>query len=165
MIGIKACWVTALRTVHGAITSNADSTPESHPPSACATNVPKTATGSFHIRRSRFQKVPKREIRKLIDRHILIFAPGKNFNGLCLDLRAYEEDRVFIYLSPDLTKRPADQVRHTIAHELAHAVLRHSEEPSPNAAMIGELQERQADELAARWGFPKPVEEATVPEK
>jgi hypothetical protein len=104
------------------------------------------------------QKLSKRAIRKIIDRQILIFAPGKKFTGLCLDLPAYEDDRVLLYLSPELANGSVDQIRHTIAHELAHVVLGHSEEPpSPEAKIVGEICERDADQLAAQWGFPRPA--------
>lgn len=103
-----------------------------------------------------FQKIPKRDIRSLIRQQILIFAPPKPFYGRCIDLPGNDEDRILIYLSPNLLDYPEDQVRNTIAHELAHVVLGHSEEPCPDAPMIGENQERQADELAAQWGFPRP---------
>jgi hypothetical protein len=105
------------------------------------------------------QKLPKKDLRELRRRRILLFAPGKSFNGMTLDLAADDEERLLIYLSPDLLDRPVDQIRNTIAHELAHAVLKHSEQPHPNARIVGEVQERQADEMAALWGFPRPAGE------
>ena len=109
------------------------------------------------------QKLPKNVIRKLIDRNILIFAPDKNLGGESYDLQAYEVDRVLVYLSPDLQNEPCDQVRQTVAHELAHVVLGHSEEPAPNARVVGKIQERQADELAEQWGFPRPAGQGSDP--
>jgi hypothetical protein len=108
------------------------------------------------------KKLPKNVIRKLIDRHILIFAPDK-FKGLCLDLCAYDEDRVLIYLSSSLAEKPSDQIRQTIAHELAHVVLGHSDEPTPDAATVGEFQESQSDQLAEQWGFPRPAGQGSDP--
>jgi hypothetical protein len=103
------------------------------------------------------QKMPKRRIRKLIQRQARIFAPNRLF-GQCLDLRADDEGIVLVYLSPDLANNPTDRVRYTIAHEFAHVVLDHSEDPCPDAATVGETNERKADELAAQWGFPRPAD-------
>jgi hypothetical protein len=103
------------------------------------------------------QKIPKRRIRKLLRRQARIFAPNRLL-GQCLDLRVDDEGIVLVYLSPGLANNSADRVRYTIAHELAHVVLDHSEEPCPDAATVGETNERKADELAAQWGFPRPAD-------
>jgi hypothetical protein len=105
------------------------------------------------------QKLPKKDLRELRRRGIFLFAPGKRFYGLTLDLAADDEERLLIYLSPGLQDRPVDQIRNAIAHELARAVLGHSEQPHPNARIVGEVQEGQGDELAALWGFPRPAAE------
>ena len=55
-----------------------------------------------------------------------------------------------IVLKKTLKRRPAPFVRWVVAHELAHAYLRHGgrwPEEDPEVA---------ADSLAAVWGFPKP---------
>jgi hypothetical protein len=51
--------------------------------------------------------------------------------------------------------------RHTIAHEFAHIVLGHVDNPLPfdtNEHLSSRYfaREKEADELAEKWGFPKP---------
>ncbi len=55
-----------------------------------------------------------------------------------------------VVLKRTLRNRPTDFVRWLIAHELAHAHLRHA------GRFPGEDPEVAADALAAEWGFPKP---------
>lgn len=55
-----------------------------------------------------------------------------------------------IVLKRTIKRKPIPFVRWVIAHELAHAYLRHGGR-SPS-----EDPEHAADELAAEWGFPKP---------
>jgi hypothetical protein len=55
-----------------------------------------------------------------------------------------------IVLKRSMRRRPAEFVRWVIAHELAHAYLRHGGR-HPN-----EDPEHAADSLAAAWGFPRP---------
>jgi hypothetical protein len=55
-----------------------------------------------------------------------------------------------VVLKRTLLYRPTSFARWVIAHELAHAYLRHgSRDPAENP-------EQSADSLAAQWGFPKP---------
>jgi hypothetical protein len=55
-----------------------------------------------------------------------------------------------VVLKRTLNYRPTSFARWVIAHELAHAYLRHgSRHPQENP-------EQSADSLAAQWGFPKP---------
>ena len=53
-----------------------------------------------------------------------------------------------VVLKRTLRRRPEAFVRWLIAHELAHAYLRHGLQPGTN-------DEAAADELAAAWGFPR----------
>jgi Zn-dependent protease with chaperone function len=55
-----------------------------------------------------------------------------------------------IVLKRSLCRRPTPFARWVIAHELAHAYLRHG------GRHKGEDPEHAADSLAADWGFPKP---------
>ena len=55
-----------------------------------------------------------------------------------------------VVLKRTLRRRPAPFVRWLIAHELAHAYLRHA------GRFPGEDPEHAADALAAEWGFPRP---------
>ncbi len=56
-----------------------------------------------------------------------------------------------VALKRTLLKNPPAFVRWLIAHELAHAFLRHGLAPCAN-----DKAEADADALAADWGFPKP---------
>jgi Zn-dependent protease with chaperone function len=56
-----------------------------------------------------------------------------------------------VVLKRTLKRRPIPFVRWVIAHELAHAYLRHG------GCGLHEDPEHAADSLAAEWGFPKPV--------
>jgi Zn-dependent protease with chaperone function len=56
-----------------------------------------------------------------------------------------------IVLKRTIKRRPVPFVRWVIAHELAHAYLRHE------GRWPHEDPEYAADSLAAVWGFPKPV--------
>jgi Zn-dependent protease with chaperone function len=55
-----------------------------------------------------------------------------------------------VVLKRTLRGRPVAFVRYVIAHELAHAHLRHA------GRHPGEDPEHAADALAAEWGFPRP---------
>jgi len=55
-----------------------------------------------------------------------------------------------VVLKRTLRHRPEPFVRWLIAHEVAHAHLRHA------GRWPGDDPERAADALAAAWGFPKP---------
>jgi hypothetical protein len=55
-----------------------------------------------------------------------------------------------IVLKRTIKRRPVPFVRWVIAHELAHAYLRHG------GRFPNEDPEHAADSLAAIWGFPKP---------
>jgi hypothetical protein len=55
----------------------------------------------------------------------------------------------FIFISESLRKEPRSEVMFTVAHEIAHSRLGHG------SATIQD--ERDADSLAASWGFPIPA--------
>ena len=56
-----------------------------------------------------------------------------------------------VVLKRTLRSRPQEFARWVIAHELAHAHLRN------RGRFPGEDPERAADDLAATWGFPRPL--------
>jgi Acyl-CoA dehydrogenase, N-terminal domain/Peptidase family M48 len=103
-----------------------------------------------------------------------ILAVETSFHGLVLDLPAtvhahpvsdshanmhtHPGGKVLAF-SPLLFDAPQDEIRFTIAHEIAHVVLCHTDD-SPNARNTGRRQERDADSLAEQWGFMRPP---TVP--
>jgi uncharacterized protein DUF955 len=114
---------------------------------------------------------------KLMELELAFLAVGKSIDGLELDLpptlHAHptpgphlhlnlhtHPGGKLLYFSPLLLDKSREQIRFTIAHEIAHAVLGHSPDSSQNAKATGERQEGDADELAQRWGFKRPP---TVP--
>jgi hypothetical protein len=58
-----------------------------------------------------------------------------------------------ILLSANLRKQSAEQIKFTIAHEVAHAWLGHQ---SVNSREDFDKQETAADEQAGQWGFVRP---------
>ena len=110
---------------------------------------------------------------KLMDLKLAFLAVGKSIKGLEIDLPPTIHAHLtpgphphlnlhthpggkLLYLSPLLLDTSKEQIRFTIAHEIAHAVLGHTEDFSENAQDIAERQERDADELAQGWGFKRP---------
>jgi IrrE N-terminal-like domain len=114
---------------------------------------------------------------KLMELQVAILAVGKTINGLVLDLpptiHAHPTPGPYphlnlhthpggklLYFSPFLLETSKEEIRFTIAHEIAHAVLGDPPDSSQNAKATGERQEGEADELAQGWGFKRPP---TVP--
>jgi len=58
---------------------------------------------------------------------------------------------IFIYLSPDLEKKPQTYVNGVVAHEIAHVVLGHHQERF--CGVLTDQMEPAADALAEIWGF------------
>jgi len=60
---------------------------------------------------------------------IVVFAPNPDDYGLCIPLMAGDPSGAdaFIYLAPSLEHQSQDDVDFTVAHEFAHATLRHHE--------------------------------------
>lgn len=59
----------------------------------------------------------------------------------------------FIVLTPLFFEAGESLRRHVVAHELAHHWLRH---PQAADERTRERQEREAEAVAAEWGFPRP---------
>jgi len=80
---------------------------------------------------------------------IYFYLPDKDILGSVKDLPS---SVTYVYLSSQLEEMSYDWITYCIAHELAHAVLRHT--------MLGsgpkELHEIEADRKAAQWGFECP---------
>lgn len=76
-------------------------------------------------------------------------------SGAPLNLHTHPGGQL-LYFSPLLFDKSTEQLRFTIAHEIAHAVLGHTPDSSQNARAKAERQEQDADELAQRWGFKRP---------
>jgi hypothetical protein len=70
----------------------------------------------------------------------------------------------FIYLAPSLERESQAQVDFTVAHEFAHALLRHHlpgndslSKEELKAAYLNWNSEKAADKLALEWGFTLPA--------
>ena len=95
---------------------------------------------------------------------VVVFAPSPGANGKCLSLiPAHGGDDAFIYLAPSLERHPQADVDFTVAHEFAHALLRHhlpeNTKLSESEVKEGYLyfnSEKAADELVLDWGFELP---------
>jgi Zn-dependent protease with chaperone function len=96
---------------------------------------------------------------------IVVFAPDPNDRASCVGLMPSEPDSgdTFIYLAPLLEELEQAEVDFTVAHEFAHAALRHHL-PENMGLSIEEAQkgylnwdsEIAADKLAQGWGFTIP---------
>lgn len=97
---------------------------------------------------------------------IVVFAPNPRDYGLCIPLMAGEPNGAdaFVYLAPSLERQSQSDVDFTVAHEFAHAALRHHEPESLMTFSIDEAKkgylnlnsEVAADELVAAWGYEIP---------
>jgi hypothetical protein len=108
---------------------------------------------------------------KLMELKVAFLAVDKSLKGLHLDLPPTlhanptsgpplnlhtHPGGKLLYFSPLLLETSKEEIRFTIAHEIAHAVLGDPPDSSQNAKATGERQEGEADELAQRWGFKRP---------
>ena len=108
---------------------------------------------------------------------VMFLAVEKSLNGLHLDLprtthahppsdshpvsHTHHGGQI-LYFSPLLFEESPELIHFTIAHEIAHAVLGHTGDFMPNALDTAVQQEREADEMAERWGFKRPLSVSTV---
>lgn len=60
--------------------------------------------------------------------------------------------KIIIFFPDSLCDEPEAKIKRTIAHEFAHFILGHEGGTSPEEHKKGE---KAADDLAAKWGFPK----------
>ena len=92
---------------------------------------------------------------------IVVFAPNPDDYGSCTPLMPSNSsgEDALIYLAPLLERRSQTEVDFTVAHEFAHAALRHHEPESLMTFSIDEAKkdylnlnsEVAADELVAAW--------------
>lgn len=97
---------------------------------------------------------------------IAVFAPNPDDYGSCIPLMPSNSsgEDAFIYLAPSLERQSQTEVDFTLAHEFAHAALRHHEPEnlmtfSIDDAKKGYLEwnaEVAADQLVAEWGYKIP---------
>lgn len=62
------------------------------------------------------------------------------------------EERVIVYFPGSVERRSQRVVNYVVAHEFAHALLLHAHRVME---LDQETRERQADEKAEAWGFPR----------
>lgn len=97
---------------------------------------------------------------------IVVFAPNPDDYGSCIPLMTGDHDSAdaFIYLAPSLERHSQRDVDFTVAHEFAHAALRHHE---PEKLMTFSIEEAKkgylhwdselaADQLVTEWGYEIP---------
>jgi hypothetical protein len=97
---------------------------------------------------------------------IVVFAPNPDDYGSCIPLMPSNSsgEDAFIYLAPSLERQSQSDVDFTVAHEFAHAALRHHEPESLMTFSIDEAKkgylnwnsEVAADQLVAEWGYQIP---------
>ena len=106
-----------------------------------------------HVRRV-FARLPLSVLQELVQKEVGFFAPDHSYWGMVrqLDPTALE-GKLIVYLSPELLSYPRDKIEPVIAHELAHVVLGHKEEPKTKPME----DEDAANDLAKSWGFARPA--------
>jgi hypothetical protein len=97
---------------------------------------------------------------------IVVFAPNPDDYGSCIPLMPSNSsgEDAFIYLAPSLERQSQSDVDFTVAHEFAHAALRHHEPENLMTFSIDEAKkgylewnsEVAADQLVAEWGYEIP---------
>ena len=97
---------------------------------------------------------------------IVVFAPNPHDYGSCIPLMPSNSsgEDAFIYLAPSLERQSQTEVDFTVAHEFAHAALRHHEPKNLMTFSIDEAKkgylewnsEIAADQLVAEWGYKIP---------
>jgi hypothetical protein len=97
---------------------------------------------------------------------IVVFSPNPHDYGLCIPLMAGVPNGAdaFIYFAPSLEHQSQTDVDFTVAHEFAHASLRHHEPENLMTFSIDEAKkgylnwnsEVAADQLVAQWGYKIP---------
>jgi len=109
------------------------------------------------------QRVPDETINEWP--RIVVFAPDPSLYGSCVGLKPsdLESDDAFIYLSPSLERHSQAEVDFSVAHEFAHAALRHHlaenmtlSTEEVKKGYLGWNSEVAADKLVEDWGFTIP---------
>ena len=121
---------------------------------------PKTAKALIKLS----ERIPDNVVNDLP--RIVVFAPNPDDYGSCIPLMPSKSsgDDAFIYFAPSLERQSQTEVDFTVAHEFAHAALRHHEPKnlmtlSMEEAKKGYLEwesEIAADQLVAEWGYKIP---------
>lgn len=92
------------------------------------------------------------DIRKTICENCIVIITGVNYGE---HFGKTEKEIIIINWSQILIEGIHwKQIRHIIAHEFAHYILNHKKLTKAEQKVIGVDQEKEADELATKWGFP-----------
>ena len=109
-------------------------------------NRPKTMKAIFRV----MENIPSDEREILFDSVSFIFAPEPSIEGSAYPVKEIADpgdERMMVYLAPQLERLSQKHVDQTVAHEFAHVVLGHSiKHGSPS-------NEREADNKIQTWGF------------
>ena len=101
-----------------------------------------------------FSRLPKNVLDRLRELKPVFFAPERGLLARTMPAPNIDDFRLRVYLSPKRLRDTPCQIENTVAHELAHVYCEHPEFSDGDARKVGEEQEREADVLAAEWGFP-----------
>jgi hypothetical protein len=88
-------------------------------------------------------KLPK-DIVDWANNNLLFFSSSDDYLAFCLQTRHWKHKQGFIFLSEGLFSKSEPEQAFIIAHEIAHAKLKHPPE-------YGQQSEEQADKLAKQW--------------
>jgi len=103
------------------------------------------------------EKMSADELESLKTKVSIIFAPAPGMDGQVYPLKGSstsvseqeesQQERVVVYLSPDIERRSQRRIESIVAHEFAHALLH-----APSA-LEGWFIEPEADQKVQSWGF------------
>lgn len=98
-------------------------------------------------------QMPLRDLRRLSELEFWFLAPDRLFGRTTRMGHSVHQGERIVFLSPELLGEQQQDISAVIAHELAHVLLGHEEEASPDARPEAENSERDADALIRDWGF------------
>jgi hypothetical protein len=102
------------------------------------------------------ERMPAGELDSLREKMAIIFAPASGMNGQVFPLRSpsvlidgpeESQQRVVVYLSPEVERLSLKKIEAIVAHEFAHALLH-----APDS-LEGWFIEPEADQKVRSWGF------------
>jgi hypothetical protein len=102
------------------------------------------------------ERMPAGELYSLREKIAIIFAPASGMNGQVFPLRSPSvllggsegsQQRVVVYLSPEIERLSLGKIEAIVAHEFAHALLH-----APDS-LEGWFIEPEADQKVRSWGF------------
>lgn len=114
-------------------------------------------------------KLPEDIRKKIFDNDFKFIIPHRKYLGhsyhFSIDreknkaLKVTEEEFNLIYLPEWLLEFDDDVISHTIAHEIAHIILKHHIQQTDKSP---ELAEKGANKLTKEWGFARPKYKKTI---